>query len=190
MSGLNGQELNGAAMSGKITGTFDEIWNQGMEANAKALGVRDGDLPKVRAKVKNLFISAGWASPEGDVEFVSQLDAANALQAARKELSRVAERVAHEGKVVRATAGTTPTKSQVLSASAGSDPTGPTTATIHTSHTIEAGAFAPKMGKVGDRCPRCMGSMEPVGLANGKGAIYCTRDRVVVPLSQDTQVRY
>ena len=170
----------------KITGTFEDMWRQGMEEDARKLGVRDGDLPKVRAKVKNLFISAGWGKADGSLEFVSQLDAANALQAAKKELSAVAERVAQQSKVVQAAAGTTPTKSQVLSASSDT----PKLATLHSSHTLEAGAFAPKMGSVGDRCPRCHGSMEPVGLANGKAAIYCIRDRVVTPLPQDTQVRY
>lgn len=161
--------------------TFDAIWQQ-MEPNARELGIRDGDLPRIRSKVKSLFISAGWANKEGVVEFMNDLDAATALQAARKELERTARLVASEeaaSKLV-ARAGSTPTKAQVLSASSS--------VSLHSTG-VSSGSFSPRMGSVGDRCPRCHGSMEPVGLANGKTAIYCTKDRVVLPLSPEDSAR-
>lgn len=176
----------------KIKTTFDDLWKKGLENDARSLGVIDGDLPKVRSKVKNVLIRAGWATAAGDVDFVTDMDAANALQAARKELNRVSERLVAERKVVRAskTPGMAPTKAQVLNASAESLTPGPQQVHLEsTQHAVEA-SFLPKMAQVGDRCPRCHGSMTPVGLANSRGGLYCTKDRVVVPLSADTQVRY
>ena len=171
----------------KINTTFDSLWKQGLEGDAKNLGVIDGDLPQVRNRVKNLFVSAGWTKPDGTTEFVSNQDCANALQAARTELNKVAPLVAAQRKVaaIRAsTAGATPTKSGVLSASvAGSAPATQQVTLQSTGAEVAAASFAPNMGKVGDKCPRCYGHMEPVKLANNRAAIYCTRDRVVTPLS-------
>ena len=171
----------------KISGTFEELWQSGMEANAKDLGVLDGDLATVRSKVKNLLIRAGWAQSDGSVGFVSDLDHANALQACRKELNAAADKLVSERKVVRASAvpGSTPTKEQVLSASSNV----PQEATLYPSAIVDASSALPKIGHIGDRCPRCSASMQPVGLANNKAALYCTQDRVVVPLASDITVR-
>jgi hypothetical protein len=171
----------------KITGTFEGIWKDGLEGDAQKAGVRDGDLHRVRARLKALFIRAGWATPEGNVDFVSEEDAANALIAARRELDTVASKVAHEGRVTRSVAGSSPTKSQVLSAAMRSEQQ---MATLHSSPQNEvSGSFAPRMGQTGDHCPRCSSAMEPVRLANQRAALYCTRDRVVIPMSPDTQIR-
>lgn len=181
----------------KITGTFDKLWNQGMADDARKLGVIDGDLLTVRSRVKALFVSAGWAQPDGTVEFVTEQDAANALQAAREVVEKTSTRLAAERKVVRAhpvSAGTTPTKMQVLSGNARPidhiNEAGSSSAVLHSTGAVATASFNPKMGQVGDRCPRCHGSMEPVGLVNERGALYCSRDRVVQPLPDGTQVRY
>lgn len=177
----------------KITGTFNKLWKQGMEDDARRLGVIDGDLAAVRAKVKNTLVSGGWANAEGNVEFVTEQDAANALQAAQKTLIAASERLAKERKVVRTSSGVTPTKASVLSASTVHvDPSEKRVVNLTSAGNthVDASAFSPKMGEVGDRCPRCRGSMDPVGLVNDRAGLYCTRDRVVVPLPTGTQVRY
>lgn len=165
-----------------IKTTFDLLWKKGLENDAKNLGVIDGDLGTVRAKVKNLFVSAGWAEPDGTASFVSDLDFANALQAARAELNKVAPFIAATRKVeaIRASAGGSPTKSQVV---AGKSLSASAEVTLQsTGNLVTAATFAPKMGQVGDKCPRCNSQMDPVMLANKQPAIYCVRDRVVTPL--------
>jgi hypothetical protein len=165
-----------------IKTTFEDLWKAGLEGDAKAFGVIDGDLLQIRNKVKNLFVSAGWTKPDGTTVFVSDMDCANALQAARTELNKSAPLVAATRKastLQASSASATPTKSSVLSAShASSQPVA-----LHSTGSELAAAFAPQLGRVGDRCPRCQGRMEPVKLVNAKAANYCTRDRVVVPLS-------
>jgi hypothetical protein len=176
----------------KITGTFDKLWNQGMADDARRLGVVDGDLSRVRSKVKNLLIDAGWAKADGAVEFVTEQDAANALQAAHKVLTSAAASFSAQRKVVKASVGHSPTRAQVLSGSTISSAVSndPVTVNLTSANTVDAGSFNPEMGKVGDRCPRCHGSMEPVGLVNDRAGLYCPRDRVVSPLPAGTQVRY
>jgi len=175
----------------KITGTFDKLWNRGMADDARRLGVVDGDLASIRSKVKNRLIDAGWAKADGTVEFVTEQDAANALKAAQDTLVAAASKVTTERKVVRASVGTSPTRSQVLSGSARPIGSQPNVATLMSANTtVDAGSFNPEMGKVGDRCPRCHGSMAPVGLVNDSAGLYCPRDRVVQPLPAGTQVRY
>jgi len=177
----------------KIIGTFDNLWNKGMASDARSLGVRDGDLHTVRSKVKNLLVGSGWATPDGKVEFVTEQDAANALLAARNVIEEASATLSASAKIVVASAGTSPTKQQVLSGSAKatvvSSGTEQVTLTSTNSEVVNA-AFHPKMAQAGDRCPRCHGAMEPVSLANERGGIYCRQDRVVLPLPTGTQVRY
>lgn len=151
--------------------TFAYLWENGLEADAKRSGVIDGDLPKVRSKVKSMLISAGWCTPGGDVEFVSDEDYANCLQRAGKELARVSALVSsvRKAEALSANAGS-PTRAQVL---AGADVP---------LQTKVSGGFSPAMGEVGDPCPRCQGPMQVVAIANSRAALYCTRDRVVTPL--------
>jgi len=170
----------------KITGSFDNLWTSELEAKAKSLGVIDGDLSHIRASVKNALISADWVEKDGTLSFSSENDRTNALKAAVDVLTVNSQRAAAERKVVvRPTAGTSPTKSQVLLASATS--ASPTA--FSSVSPVRTGAFAPEMAKPGDKCPRCNSTMEPVGLVNERAALYCSRDRVVEPLSAASSVR-
>lgn len=170
----------------KITGSFDNLWTSELEAKAKGLGVIDGDLPRIRASVKNALISADWVTNDGTVTFSSENDKSNALKAAVEVLTISSQRTTAERRVVvRPQAGMSPTKSQVLLASSASAaPTG-----FSSVSPVRNGAFSPEMAKAGDKCPRCNSTMEPVGLVNERAALYCSRDRVVEPLSADSSVR-
>jgi hypothetical protein len=171
----------------KTTSSFDHLWTSELEAKAKSLGVIDGDLPRIRATVKNTLISADWAANDGTVTFSSEEDRNNAIKAAVDVLTIASQRTAAERRVVvKPTVGSAPTKSQVLLASAGGD----ALTAFSSVSTVRTGAFAPEMAKAGDKCPRCNSSMEPIGLVNDRAALYCSRDRVVLPLSASSSVRY
>jgi hypothetical protein len=170
----------------KITGNFDNLWTSDLEAKAKGLGVIDGDLPRVRAAVKNALVSADWAANDGSLTFLSENDRNNAVKAALDVLTTVSQRASADRRVTVKPTGSSPTKSQVLLASTAGAPT-----TAFASVTpVRNGAFTPDVAKAGDKCPRCSGSMEPVGLVNDRAGLYCSRDRVVLPLSAASSVRY
>lgn len=169
----------------KISGTFDQLWTSDMESKAKALGVIDGDLHRVRASVKNLLVTAGWAANDGSLSFTSETDRSNAITASMQVLTSTAQRTAAERRVTVAPRGSTPTKASILQASAAAPPQ---SASFSSASPVRVASF-PALAKVGDRCPRCNGNMDPVGLVNDRGALYCPRDRVVLPLSPDVSVR-
>jgi hypothetical protein len=163
-----------------ITGTFDNFWSS-IEAKAKELGVVDGDLPQVRTAVKNVLVTAGWADVSGGVNFLSDNDKAAALSAATTEIQRLSPTISQSRKLTF-TAGFQPTKNR-LSAN--------TTTTLEMSNVESvSSSFTPHMAKVGDACPRCSGSMQPVGLVNDRSALYCPKDRVVMPLPTGVSLRY
>lgn len=163
----------------KITGTFDNFWSS-IEAKAKELGVVDGDLPQVRTAVKNVLVTAGWADVSGIVNFLSDNDKAAALSAATAEVQRLSPAISQSRKLTL-TAGFQPTKNS-LSAN--------TTTTLEMSNVESvSSSFTPQMAKVGDACPRCSGSMQPVGLVNDRSALYCPKDRVVMPLPTGVSLR-
>lgn len=161
----------------KISGTFEQLW-QDLEVSAKTAGIIDGDLDIVRSSVKNLLVTAGWADPSGVVSFVSTSDQATCVEAAKTELARLAPTLSTQRKLVTAELSSHQNKMQVLSAGAATDFTG-----------TGVSASAPTMAKAGDRCPRCSGAMEPVGLVNDRAALYCDKDRVVLPLPFGTSLR-
>ena len=170
----------------KISGSFDNLWTSELEAKAKAFGVIDGDLSRIRATVKNALISADWALNDGSLLFSSENDKANAVKAAVEVLSAASQRQVAERRVtVRPTVGSSPTKAQVLQASTGVD-----SMSFSSVSTVKSGSFSPDMAKAGDKCPRCSGAMDPVGLVNDRAALYCPRDRVVLPLPPASSVRY
>lgn len=163
----------------KITGTFDNFWTS-IEAKAKELGVVDGDLPQVRTAVKNVLVTAGWADISGAVNFLSDKDKAAAVSAATAEVQRLSPTIAQSRKLTF-NSGFQPTKNS-LSAN--------TTTSLEMSNVQSVSSnFAPQMAKVGDACPRCSGSMQPVGLVNERSALYCPKDRVVMPLPAGVSLR-
>jgi hypothetical protein len=163
----------------KITGTFDNFWSS-IEAKARELGAVDGDLPQIRSAVKNVMVTAGWADVSGSVNFLSKSDKASALSAATAEVQRLSPAITHARKLTF-TAGFQPTKGS-LSASASP---------VLEMSNVESvsSSFSPQMAKVGDACPRCSGSMQPVGLVNDRSALYCPKDRVVMPLPTGVSLR-
>jgi hypothetical protein len=165
----------------KITGTFDNFWSS-IEAKARELGAVDGDLPQIRIAVKNVLVTAGWADVSGIVNFLSETDKASALSAATAEVQRLSPALTQARKLTF-TAGFQPTKGS-LSASASASP-------VLEMSNVESvsSSFSPQMAKVGDACPRCSGSMQPVGLVNDRSALYCPKDRVVMPLPTGVSLR-
>lgn len=172
--------------------TFAALWDK-LEPKAKAAGVLDGDLGEVRSSVKNVLISGGWTDAHGVVTFLSDRDQVTALTAAVETIKNVAPVLADQRQAVRASVGFTPTKAQVLSGSATSPvtaaPTPVALSSIQNPAAAPTSAFAPVMAKIGDKCPRCSGAMEPVALANDRAGIICMRDRVVLPLPPDFSVQ-
>ena len=161
----------------KISGTFENFW-QDLERKAKDQGVGDGDLSQVRRAVKNVLIAAGWADAAGNVEFLSEADKTACKAAADAEVARVVPAMA-QARTLNFTAGFHPTKN-ALQAS---------TATEMTAVSPVSAAFNPVLAKVGDKCPRCEGSMQAVGLVNERAALYCPKDRVVMPLPSGVSLR-
>ncbi len=163
-----------------IKTTFETIWEKSLETVARQNGAVDGDLHRVRTAAKNLLVAAGWAQPSGDCSFVSDADLQACVSAAVPAVTRAAKQAESERRLAPPTPGLSPTKRQIM---AGAE-------TVElTSAQLTASAFSPQMAQVGDRCPRCSGSMEPVGLVNERAGLYCVRDRVVLPLASEQAVR-
>jgi hypothetical protein len=176
-----------------IKTSFEQLWAGELEAKARAAGAIDGDIPRIRSAAKNLLISAGWAETTGECHFLSDGDKGACLTAAAETIERTTGQLVSERNLVRATTqpGFSPTKTQVLAGSAqAAVSAGVETMVLESVQQVSAGSFTPACAKLGDRCPRCSGSMETVGLVNDKASIYCTRDRVVLPLSSDYSMRY
>lgn len=173
----------------KLNATFESVWKE-LEPKARALGAIDGDIDRVAIAARNLMITAGWASRDGTCDFVSDTDRATCLKATSEVVENTTKLVVAQRRVVHARPGFGVTKAQVLAGGARATISAQVASTVElTSTQIAANAFAPGFAKVGDRCPRCSGSMEPVGLVNERAGLYCPRDRVVLPLSADQSVR-
>lgn len=150
--------------------SFEDIWGTTLVAKAKSAGVRDGDLDQVRSSVKNMLVSSGWVTADGKTNFLSSVDANAALSAATSHLEKVAEPLVQASKVTRA---------QVIQASMMTD--------FHSAGTSVV-AGLPGVATVGDRCTKCSGAMDVVSLVNDRVGLYCTRDRVVLPLPAGTEI--
>jgi hypothetical protein len=144
---------------------------QTIETEAKGNGVRDGDMDAVYRVVKATLVDAGWATSGGEVSFVSAEDAQNAMGAVRDAVLTLSKGLANRKVVLQP--GSQPTKNHVSSASAVSFQSVPQAV---------AGGFHATMAKVGDTCPKCNGSMQQVLLVNERSGLYCSKDRVVLPL--------
>ena len=153
---------------------METFWAK-VEPRARELGAQDSDNTILRSKVKNLLISASWGSPSGELSFLSDSDEANAISAAMDLVDEEAVKVVavrhRANREIRV--GCTPTAtgvSQAVSASTfspvGQAPVAP----------------LPPPVTLDTRCPRCSSPMNTVGLANDGAAIYCSKDRIVLPL--------
>jgi len=164
--------------------SFSDLWATHLEAKALAAGAVDGDFQSIRVAARNVLVSAGWDDGQGALNFVSNTDLASCIKAAVEAVETSAHLASHHRLAARAqpVVGASATKAQVLSAYSMAEFTSAQKAPV--------ASFSPLMAKPGDRCPRCSGSMEPVILVNDKPAVYCTKDRVVLPLSIDAQNRY
>ena len=151
--------------------TFSDLWNNGLVDVARKEGVRDGDLPKVRSSVKAALIRATWCNREGELEFSNDKDQANCLRRARQVVQSEAPKYAHSH-LAASMAGQSPNKKAL---SAFLNPVTP--------DTMLSAGFSPRMAKMGDSCPNCGGQMRAVELANSKPGLFCTHDRVCLPLS-------
>lgn len=151
--------------------TFSDLWNNGLADVAREEGVRDGDLPKVRASVKAALIRATWCARDGSLEFANDKDQANCLRHARKVVEKEAPKYAHSH-LAASMVGQSPTR---RSLSAFLNPVTP--------DTMLSAGFSPRMAEVGDSCPNCGGQMRAVELANSKPGLFCPHDRVCLPLA-------
>ncbi len=156
-----------------MNNTFSNLWDDGLADAARAAGVRDGDLNKIRAKVKATLVSATWADNEGKLCFANDADMAACLQTARAVVDSESPKYAHSH-LKASLQGQHPNKTSL---SAFLNPVTPDTM-------ISAG-FSPVMAKPGDRCPNCSGNMLAVELVNQKPGLFCPADRVCLPLSTD-----
>lgn len=160
-----------------ISGSFDDLWNSGLSDSAKRIGLSDADLATIRSAVKGHFIAAGWADQNGNLDFVSDADAAFALGEARKIVDKKSKKVQASRKLsAHSNPSNAPTKTGISASTGGEMSVG-----LLDRQNVSIGSFSPKLAVPGDACPRCNGTMEAVVLANSKGALYCPMDRVVVP---------
>lgn len=174
----------------KLSASFESVWKENLEPKARALGAHDADLDRARTAAKNMMIAAGWATVDGKCEFISENDLKNCLETTTPVVEKATQTAMADRRVVTAQTGFVPTKAQVVAGaakalvSAGAEPVELTSAQVTTASNSLAGLAA-----VGDRCPRCSGSMDPVGLVNDRAGLYCPRDRVVLPLPANQTVR-
>ncbi len=175
-------------MSNPLAFQFNHLWQTILEPKAKDMGLIDGDMPKVRSAVKNMMVSAGWSDVEGKVDFISAEDL-NAGMEASLDIIKVIGPTLVASRRVTHRHGFTPTKTQIVDTTVSPVVQASVEPVELTSTQSVTAAFHPEMGKVGDRCPKCSGSMEPVALVNERGAIMCQRDRVVTPLPIGYSVR-
>ena len=160
-------------MATAIEKTFQDLWNRKFEAKARAQGAIDADIPTVQAAVKSLIVDSGWGTVSGSLSFVSVKDYETCVACATATLTAA----------VTKASGARQTKAILAANVLGHSPTS-ATLSANTYQVVRTTAnFNPVMAKVGDNCPRCNSPMVPVGLVNGRTAIYCTQDRVVLPVS-------
>ena len=157
-----------------IKSNMETFWAK-VEPRARELGAQDSDVAVIRQKVKNLLISAEWCTSNGDVSFLSKGDEANAISAATTLVDDEAVHVVakrHRGnRELRI--GCTPTANGVATLMSAS-----------TFSPVGQAPVAPLPERVtlDTRCPRCSSAMGTIGLANDGAAIYCSKDRIVLPL--------
>lgn len=157
------------------TYTYDDVW-MGLEKAAKAEGANDKDLETMRSKVKSFLVDCDWVTPDGEVTVVSVRDKAAMIKAASDQVQRLLPAVVGTrlAASIQANVGFAPTKGQVVAGS-----------TTFSSLLREASSNnnLPMLASVGDRCPKCSSSMKVVRLVNDKAGLFCTSDRVVLPLA-------
>jgi hypothetical protein len=145
-----------------------------VEPRARELGAQDSDVSELRSKVRNLVIAAGWGDIAGNLAFVSDSDQKNCISAAMtlvddETVPLVAKRVRSNRKIRVGYAASPTGGSAAISASTFA-PVGAQTAALPDPVTPDT------------RCPRCASAMSTVGLANDGVGIYCSKDRIVLPL--------
>lgn len=153
--------------------SIEDFWTANFEGRAREHRLPQPATDALRAAVKGTLIDAGWASPDGTLTFSSKADATAAYRASLRRFQPLAERLAREAQV-RFTGA--PMRASV-SASA-EVPFTP----------VSGAAFHPGVPSVHDKCPRCSSAMEPVRLVNDRVGIFCSKDRVVLPLPVGTQL--
>lgn len=146
---------------------FNDMWEKVRKHSGISAGTSDSDLVRERAAVKALVVDAGWSDDKGaSVSFTSSDDYRSAIKASVTEFKRVYEISGQHTMLVAGHAS-----GSALKASVGFD-------------SVAKASFNPVMASLNDKCPRCNSSMEPVGLANSKSAVYCRKDRIAIPLDK------
>ena len=156
--------------------SMEDFWSANFEGRAREHRLTQPQTASLRAAVKGTLIDAGWAQPDGTLTFSSKADAAAAYKASIRRFQPLAERLAREARVQ---VGSTPTRASV-SASASAPANVPLTS-------LNGSSFHPGVPGLHDNCPRCSSPMQPVRLVNERVAIFCSKDRVVLPLPVGTQ---
>lgn len=160
--------------------TMEEFWT-GVEGRARALGAQDSDVAQLRSKTKNLLVSAEWSDTSGNISFSSDNDEKNAISAAvaliEDETGALIAKRQRSNRVIRA--GYAPTSSAIT---AGVSQTELTASTFRPAAETAHMAELPGPVTMDSRCPRCNSAMQATGLVNNGTALYCSKDRIVLPL--------
>jgi hypothetical protein len=163
-----------------MTNTLDAFWADVCQPMLAQQGGNDGDVQAARNKVKAMLVSAGWCGADGVLSFVSPQDRRTAeRQALVAVVSSVARSVA-----VRAQAAATQQPGMVPTVASVAMQAIETRQVVEM-HTLSAATENPlafAMAKVGDPCPKCQAPMTTISLANSRPALFCNKDKVVVPL--------
>jgi hypothetical protein len=158
-------------MMASINSSLEDFWAANFDGRAREHRLTRPQTDALRAAVKGTLIDAGWAKPDGTLAFSSKADANTAYKAAMRRFQPLAERLAREARV----------RSPLpVSASVSAPANVPITS-------VNGSTFRPGVPGVHDKCPRCSSQMEPVRLVNDRVAIFCSKDRVVLPLPAGTQ---
>lgn len=163
-------------MTKQIRVSFDDFWKKISEKSSLR---GDSELTNIaRANTLSELSQLGWVR-EGVVE-ASADGLSKALAAGVRCVERAIARHSREEETRKASASA---RAKLLSAFTKPEPVKNTlSARSQFAHTGPKEMFNPVMAKFDEKCPRCGSAMQAVSLVNAKMAVFCTRDRVVLPV--------
>lgn len=160
--------------------TMESFW-AGIEGRARELGAQDSDVAQLRSKTKNLLISADWSDTSGNVTFSSDNDEKNAISAAvnliEEETGTIIAKRVRNNREIRM--GYSPSSSAIT---AGANPAELQASTFRPAAESAQMSALPGPVTMDTRCTRCGGAMQATVLVNNGTGLYCSKDRIVLPL--------
>lgn len=152
---------------------FQDLWATVLESKARQLGITSPvDVGAARQAVRSLCASVGWLEGD-DLSFVTVADKTTCLNSATAVLEKRGQAAVMASLAPKE--GEFPTQARLVA-----DTKAKQVPFVAAENVVTAAV--PGLACADERCPRCSSTMLPVELVNGKTGMYCTQDRVVVPM--------